>query len=120
MADFSAIRSHFQSHNLPYFTFYPKSQKPIKAVIHLPFITPEEGISDGLVNLGFDVISLKQMSVSRRSPAEGTTTVKNPLLLTTLPRTTKPHEIFKLKSLCHILIRAEAYKAQTGLTQCYN
>jgi hypothetical protein len=25
MADFSAIRSHFESNNLPYFTFFPKS-----------------------------------------------------------------------------------------------
>jgi hypothetical protein len=98
MADFSAIRSHFQSHNLPYFTFYPKSQNPIKAVIHLPFSTPEEDISDGLVNFGFDVISLKQMSATRRSLAEGTSTVNNPLFLTNLPRTTKSHEIFKLKS----------------------
>jgi hypothetical protein len=40
-ADFSAIRSHFESNNLPYFTFYPKSQKSVKAVIqHLPFTTP--------------------------------------------------------------------------------
>jgi hypothetical protein len=41
MTDFSAICSHFESNNLSYFTFYPKSQKPIKAVIwHLPFTTP--------------------------------------------------------------------------------
>jgi hypothetical protein len=26
----------------------------------------------------------------------------------------------KLTSLCHIAIRVEVYKAQTGLTQCYN
>jgi hypothetical protein len=37
MADFSAIRSRFESNNIPYFTFYPKSQKPIKAETwHLP------------------------------------------------------------------------------------
>jgi hypothetical protein len=29
MADFSANRSHFESNNLPYFTFCPKFQKPI-------------------------------------------------------------------------------------------
>jgi hypothetical protein len=48
MADFSAIRSYFKCNNLPHFTFYPKSHKPIKAVIrHLPFSTPAEGTSDG-------------------------------------------------------------------------
>jgi hypothetical protein len=56
MADFSVIRCHFESNNLPYFTFCPKSQKPIEAVIpHLPGSAPTDDISDGLVNLGFDV-----------------------------------------------------------------
>jgi hypothetical protein len=74
MADFSAMRSHFKNNNLPYFTLYPKCQKPIKAVVwHLPFTSPAEDVSDGLVNLGFDVISIKQMSATCRSPAEGAT-----------------------------------------------
>jgi hypothetical protein len=99
MADISASRSHFESNNLPYFTFYPKSQKPLRAVIqHLMVLNPAEDISDGLVNLGFDVDSVKQMSTSRRSPAEGTTTVNIPS--STLPRMSKPHEILKLTSLC--------------------
>jgi hypothetical protein len=46
--DFSVICSHFQSNNLKHFTLYPKSQKPIKAVIqHLPVSTPVEDNSDG-------------------------------------------------------------------------
>jgi hypothetical protein len=60
MADFSAICSHFESNILPYFTFYPKSQKPIKAVIqHHTITTLTADISEGLANLGFDVISVK-------------------------------------------------------------
>jgi hypothetical protein len=56
---FSTIRAHFDSNNFPNFTFYPKSQKPIKAVIqHFPVSAPAEDISDGLVSLGFDVISV--------------------------------------------------------------
>jgi hypothetical protein len=75
--DFSTICSHFESNNLPYFAFYPKSQKPIKAETrHLPFTTPPEGISDGLVNLGCDIVGIKQMSTTCQSPAEGTSTVK--------------------------------------------
>jgi hypothetical protein len=114
---FSAIRSQFQSNNLPYFTFYTKYQKHTKPVIwHLPDLPLVEDTSDGLVNFGFDVISVKQMSATRRSPAEGTTA--NVLFfLIALPRTTKSPELFKLTSLCHIIIKAEAYKAQTGLTQ---
>jgi hypothetical protein len=88
MAEFSTIHSHFEMNNLPYFTFYPKSQKPTKAVIrHLPFTTSAEDITDGLVNLGFDVISVKQMSATRRSPTDGTSTVHLPLFLITLRRT---------------------------------
>jgi hypothetical protein len=63
--DFSATRSQFENNNLPYFTFYLKSQKAIKAVIHhLPASTPAEDISDVLVNPAFDVISIKQMSTT--------------------------------------------------------
>jgi hypothetical protein len=37
MADFSAIRKHLDNNSLSYFTFFPKLEKPIKAVIrHLP------------------------------------------------------------------------------------
>jgi hypothetical protein len=60
MTGFSPIHSHFESNNLLHFTFYSKFQRPIKAVIrNLPVSTPAEDISDGIMNLGFDVISLK-------------------------------------------------------------
>jgi hypothetical protein len=49
----------------------------MKAVIrHLPFTAPAEDISDGFVGLGSDFISVKQMSATRGSSAEGTTTEK--------------------------------------------
>jgi hypothetical protein len=86
----------------------------------LPQNTPAENISDGLVNLGFDVISVKQMTATRRPHPEGSKTANLPLFLITLPRTAKSHEIFRLPSLCHIAIRVEVYRAQNGLTQCHN
>jgi hypothetical protein len=121
MADYSAIHSYLETHKLPYFTFFPKSQKPIKAVIcHLPHNTPAEDISDGLVNLGFDIISVKQMTTTHRSSTDGQTSINLPLYLITLPRTLKSQDIFQIRSLWHIAIKVEAYKAQTSLTQCYN
>jgi hypothetical protein len=120
MSDFSEIRAHFESRNLPHYRFYPKFLKPIKAVIrHLPSNTPAEDISDGLMELRYDVISVKQMTSSRRSLGEGTPALL-PLFLITLPRNPKSQDIFQLKSLCYIAIKVEAYKAQTGLMQCYN
>jgi hypothetical protein len=119
MADFSAIKAYLEENNLSYFTFFPKSEKPIKAVIrHLPQDTPAEDISDGLVILGFDVISVKQMTTTRRSATEGAINSNLPLILITLPRASKSQEIFRLTGFCHISIKVEAYRAQSGLTQC--
>jgi hypothetical protein len=65
MADFDAVKSHFNNNSLAYNTFFPKSQKPVKAIIHLPTNTPTKDISEGLENLGFDV-SDTQMTTIRR------------------------------------------------------
>jgi hypothetical protein len=119
MADFSAIKEHFNSQNLNYFTFFPKSLKPMKAVIrHLPGNTHAEEIYGGLVELGFDIISVKQMSTIRRS--QGSESINIPLFHITIPRSEKSHEIFKLTSLCYILIKVEPCRSQNGLTQCHN
>jgi hypothetical protein len=121
MAVFSEVKSYLENDNLAYFPFYPKSQKLIKAVIHhLPFNTPAEDISDRLVSLVFDIITFKQMTASRRSPLERSTTINLHLFLITLPRTAKSQEMFRLPGLCQIKIRVEAYKAQNGLTQYHN
>jgi hypothetical protein len=94
LVDFAAVRSHLETHNLSYFTFYPKSLKPIKAIIHhLPISTLAEGSSSRLVSLGFDIISVKQLSTTRGS-AEGTGTKNLPIFLVTLPRTEKVPRYF--------------------------
>jgi hypothetical protein len=118
---FSAIRSHFESTNLKHFTSYPKSQKRMKVVLwQLPVSAPAEDFSDGLVNHGFGDTGVKQMYATHRSPVEGTTTVNIRFFLTTVPSTAKSQETLKLTSLCHIAIRVEVDRAQTGLAHCYN
>jgi hypothetical protein len=85
MAHFSDTRSQFGSNNLPYFIFYLKSQQPINPVVgYLTVSAPPEYISDGWVNLGFHVISGKQMSTTCRSPAEGNNHNKHSPLPNTL------------------------------------
>jgi hypothetical protein len=64
-----------------------------------------EDISDGLVTLGFDVVSVKQMTTTRVSPSKERIMRHLPLFLITLPWTAKSQEIFQLQSLCHISIR---------------
>jgi hypothetical protein len=113
LGDFAAVKSSLETHKLHYFTFYPKSLKPIKAVIrHLPLNTPAQDISDGLMDLGFDIISVKQMSTTCRSPSEGTLSKNLPLFLITLPRMSKSQEIFRLTALCHTAIGVEVYRAE--------
>jgi hypothetical protein len=120
MVDYQSVKTYFQSNNVFYYTFYPKSEKPFKAVVrHLPSNTPADGIAKGLVDLGFDVFSVKQMSTARRC-SEGTTHITLPLLLVTLPRRAKSLDLFELSYLCHISIKVDSHKSQTDLTQCYN
>jgi hypothetical protein len=67
----------------------------MKAVIHhRPHNTPAEDISDGLVSFHFDIISVKQMTATCRSPPKGSKTINLPVFLITLPRTAKSQEIF--------------------------
>jgi hypothetical protein len=69
MLDYQAVKEYLNQNSLTNFTFFPKSEKPVKAVLrHIPSNTPAKDISDGLVDLGFDVVSVKQMSSARRSP----------------------------------------------------
>jgi hypothetical protein len=121
MADFQSIIFHLDTIKLSYYTLFPKSEKPIKAVIrHFPTNTPAEDICGGLVSLGFDVVSMKQMTTTRRSSPVDPKTSNLPLFLLTLPRTPKSQEIFHLPYLCHISIKVEAHRAQSALTQCHN
>jgi hypothetical protein len=98
MVDSQSGKGHLESNNLSYYTFYLKSERPIKAVIrHLPMNTPAKEIAEGLVDLGFEIISVEQMSTTRRSP-EGTTSITLPLFLITLPRIRKSQDFFKLST----------------------
>jgi hypothetical protein len=120
MVDFQSVKSHFDSQNLSYYCF-PKSEKLIKAVIrHLPHNTLAEYIYDGLVSLGFDVISVKQMAATLRSHSEKSKIINLPLFLVTLPKTVMSQESFLLSRLCHIAIRVETYRAQMLFFNFFN
>jgi hypothetical protein len=126
MADYSAIKSFLEKENLHFFIFHPKSLKPFKVVIRrLPSVSPAEEIYEALTDLGFDVMSVKQIMSSRRSlPEAGQKSANVPLtqllFLITLPKNEKSQEIFKLTGLCHISIQVEAYRSINNLTQCHN
>jgi hypothetical protein len=121
MADYSAIIHYLDCQLLNHYTFFPKSEKPIKAVLrHLLTDTPAEDISNALVELDYDIISVKQMTSSKNIRDGGTQVTNLPLFLVTLPRTENSKNIFKLANLYNIIIKVEAYRTQNGLTQCHN
>jgi hypothetical protein len=77
---------HLENRNLPYFTYHPKSLRPVKAVIqHLPGDTPAEDLLDELV-LGFSVISVRQLTATKQQPQGGNQIVNLPLFLVTRPQ----------------------------------
>jgi hypothetical protein len=60
MLDYQSVKVHSESYDFSYYTFYSKSERPIKALIrHKPINTLEEDIVEGLVDLSF-VISVRQ------------------------------------------------------------
>jgi hypothetical protein len=87
---------------------------------HLPHNTPAEDISDGLVSLGFDFVTVKPMTDTRHSAPEESKIINLPLFMVTLQRGAESQEVFRLCSLCHTAIRVEAHRAQYALTKCHN
>jgi len=62
MAHNKAILIHLYEHGLHHFNFSSKSDKPVKAVIHLCINTSLQDITLALQELGYDVKSTKQMT----------------------------------------------------------
>jgi hypothetical protein len=114
---YSYIKPYLKKNSFHYFILSPNSEKPIKAIIHH---LPPDGISSNLDDLGFNVINVRQMTANGTAP-NGQTHVKTlTLFLVILTRNINSQEMCKLISLNHIMIKVELYRAQTGLTQCYN
>jgi hypothetical protein len=95
MVDYSAMKSHLENNNLLYFTFSQKSVKPIKVAIrHLPPHKPMADISNSFQDLGFNVISVRQLTTNQKPPNEQTHLENIPLLPVTLRINVKSQEIF--------------------------
>jgi hypothetical protein len=121
MADYKTMQNLLSQKGLLFFTFYTKGDKPVKALIrHLPNNTSSEDITLAFQELCYEVIGVKQMTAKRPSPEGGFTLVSLLLFLIILVRNQKSLDIFKISSLCNIIVKVEAYKSKSGLTQCYN
>jgi hypothetical protein len=112
MADYKALQNFLSQKCVSFFTFYTKGDKQVKAVIrHLLKISSSEDNTVALQELGYEIISVKQMTAKRPFP-EGRVS------LVSLPQ--KSLDIFKISSLRNIIVKVEAYKSKSDMTQCYN
>jgi hypothetical protein len=92
MADYKVIQTLLTNYGLPYFTFYTKSDKSIKAVTrHLPSNISSEDLTVAFLELGYEVISGKQMTADGPSGKRESVTCHLPLslFLVTLARSHK-------------------------------
>jgi len=120
MEDYVTHKKHLDQNQTHYYTFHPKAENPIKAVIrHLLGENPGEDISNELLALGNKVHNVRKIPTTRQHSG-GSQAQALPLFLITLERNEKSQQIFTLTHLSHIIIQVEAYRARTGLTQCSN
>jgi hypothetical protein len=77
-------------------------------------------MSNERVALCFSVITVRQMMAKRLPLHRGNQEGKLPLYLATLTRSEKSLDYSNLSGLSRVIIKAEAYRAQMGLTQCYD
>jgi hypothetical protein len=61
-----------------------------------------------LQELGYEVIIVKQMTAKRPAPQGEVTLVSIPIFFITLVRNQKSLDIFKISSLCNIVVKVEA------------
>jgi hypothetical protein len=108
VADYKAVRNHLSQKCVPFFSFYTKGDKPVKAVIrHLPNHTSSEDITVALQELGYEVISVKKMTEKRPSSEGEVTLVSFPLFLITLVRNQKSLYILKISSRSNIIVKVQ-------------
>ncbi|GFS93473.1 nucleic-acid-binding protein from transposon X-element [Trichonephila clavipes] len=96
----------------PFYTFTPKNERPIKVVIKgLPRSTPTAEIQSDLLNLGYTINKVTQLTgnISKQLL---------PVFTISLPRNTFNDNIFKLKTLGYLSITVEGFESR-GVIQCF-
>jgi hypothetical protein len=95
MTDYKATQNLLSKKGLPFLTFYTIRDKPVKLVFRsLPSNNSSEDITVALQELGYEVISVKQMTAERPSPT-GDTLVSLRLFLVALVETKNPKKSSK-------------------------
>ena len=105
-------------HELEFYTYQLKSEKPFQAVIRgLYPTTPIEEIKEDLANVGHELISAANIVVRRTVKKK---TVKKPLPLFYINLKPKPNnqEVFEITHLLHSKVIVEAPRKKREIPQC--
>jgi len=98
MVDNKAILSYLSDNRIHHFTFHPQFDKNIKADIHhLRIInTSSQDTILAFQDMGYDIISVKQMTIKSFSPDDLINTISLPIFLVIQARSQNSHRTLSL------------------------
>ena len=106
MEDYRLVKNYFDQKKKQYFTHQIKSELPLRVVIkRLPITAEPEEIKSKLIELGFPVHSVKQLT-----RIEENRTVKLPVFPVELDNTEKAREIYNLNRFFYTVIAIDFYR----------
>ena len=109
------MKNYFDQKKKQYFTHQIKSELPLRVVIkRLPTTAEPQEIKSELIELGYPVQSVKQLS-----KVEDNRTVKFPVFPVELDNTEKAREIYNLNRLFYTVVAVDSYRPRAGLKQCF-
>lgn len=114
-ADHRFVLKYLNNSNINYHTYRLAEDKMLRVVIRsLPRDTPLDDITNYLIENGFNVNNITQMTKRREGEI-----VKLPLFLVTLPHTQESKQIYNLPDILRLRVRIESYRGRRGPTQCH-
>lgn len=111
--DYRAAIKVIDAHKAPRYTYTLPEEQTLKVVFRgIPIEFTEEEILEDLRDIqGFDILSAKRMRRNKNTPYS--------MMLIQAPKTDKSKELFQVRSIAGMAVRAEPKRRQTGSSQCY-
>lgn len=111
--DFRAAIRVIDAHKAPRYTYTLPEEQTLKIVFRgIPTdFTEEEVLEDLRDEQNFDIISVKRMRKNKDTPYS--------MMLVQAPKNERSKELFQVRSIAGMAVRAEPKRKQTGSTQCY-
>lgn len=119
ITDYSKLKENFLEQKIPFHTFTPDEQKPVKLVLKsIPPNVTAENIIEDLKSKGLEV--RKAIQMVKKQP-EGTADIKYPMYKVEFAPTTKIATVVKHNQVCRYKVKWEKLRGtDSTVTQCYN